>query len=94
MREAALGLGRPRREDAQSARARMLDAGEPERRLADPGLALEHERRRPCRRSADEGAEGGELLLSADDLDGHRARRRGYVTTILPCIQGCSPHMK
>ncbi len=46
------GRARPRpvgREDAQTLRARTLDAREPERRLADPGLALEHERGGPSR---------------------------------------------
>ena len=41
--ERALRLGRPRREDGRSLRARLLDARLPERRLADPRLPLEHE---------------------------------------------------
>ena len=49
MREAALGLGRLRHEDAQTPRACMLDAREPQRRLADARLALEHERNRRLR---------------------------------------------
>ena len=53
--EAALGFGRSRRQHAKPRVARMLDPGEPERRLPDPGLALEHERGQPCRRSVDEG---------------------------------------
>jgi hypothetical protein len=40
--EATLGLGRARYEDAQTARTRVLDTREPERRLSDSGLALEN----------------------------------------------------
>ena len=71
--EAALGLGRSRREDAQSTRARMLDAGQPERRLPDPRIALQHECGRPFPHVVDEGVKGGELLLPADDLEHHRS---------------------
>ena len=70
VREPALGLGRPRREHAQAPPARSLDAREPERRLADPRLALEHERGRPLVGAVDEGVERGELLVPADDLPG------------------------
>jgi hypothetical protein len=64
--EAALGLGRSRREHTQSQRARMLDACEPETRLPDPRLALDHERSRPSPLVVDEGEERGELLLSGN----------------------------
>ena len=69
MSEATLGLGGSRRENAQSPRARMLDTGKPERRLPDARFALEHERSRSFPHFADEGVEGGEFLLSADDLE-------------------------
>jgi hypothetical protein len=65
--EPTLGLGRPRRKDAQSPLAGRLDACEPERRLPDARLALEHECRRPSRRSVEEGVECVEFLLPADD---------------------------
>ena len=68
MGEAALGLGRSRREDAQSLRVRVLEARQPEGRLADTGIALEHERGGPSVRLGHEGMERGELLLPADDL--------------------------
>src|SRR5436305_1756582 len=44
MSETALDLRRSRQENAEPARARELDARDPERRLADPSLALQHER--------------------------------------------------
>ena len=45
--ECALRLGRPRREDAQPPPARGFDSLAPERRLADPGLALQRDRAEP-----------------------------------------------
>ena len=72
--EAVLGLGRSRREDAQSSRPRMLDAGKPDRRLPNAGLALEHERAGPSLRLADEGVYGAELLFPADDPEDHLSR--------------------
>ena len=71
VREPALGLGRSRREDTHTPRTRVLDAGEPERRLPDTRFALEHERSRPSLRSGDESAEESEFLVSADDLGHH-----------------------
>ena len=96
MSEGPLGLGGSRREDAEPQRARMLDPIEPERRLPDARAALEHERCGPGLGPADEVTEGRELLLPTDDLDRHPlgGRRGAYVTRTLPCIQGCSPHMK
>ena len=44
VREPGLGLGRPAREDAVAARPRGVDPCEPERRLADPRLAVEEQR--------------------------------------------------
>jgi hypothetical protein len=60
----------------------VVDAGKPKRRLADPGLTLEHERGRPLLIAVDERAERGELFLSANDVRDRRARRQGYVMTI------------
>src|SRR5437773_11612393 len=76
MSEAALGLRRPRQEDAQPTRARELDAREPERRLADPGVALQHERGSPTLPPADEGLDRGASFLPADDLERHVPRDR------------------
>ena len=44
-----LRFSRPRHEDAEPSFTRSLDPGEPERRLPDACLALEHERQRPFR---------------------------------------------
>jgi len=71
MSEGALRLGRSRREDTNASRARMPHAGKPERRLADPRLALQHERTCASLRPADEAVDRGEFLLSADDLEPH-----------------------
>jgi hypothetical protein len=71
--EAALGLGRSRRENAQSPRAHMLDA-EPERRLPDARVALEHECSGPSLRFVDEDMEAAKFLLPADDLEHHPPR--------------------
>ena len=68
VREPTLGLRGSRRKHAHPARARILDPGEPERRLADAGLTLEHERSRLLVRAADEGLKRGQLLIPADDL--------------------------
>jgi hypothetical protein len=57
--EAALGLGRSRRENAQSLRARMLDTRKPERRLPDTRVTLDDESSGPSPRFADEGVKGG-----------------------------------
>ena len=46
---------------------RLLDAGQPQRRLADPGLALEQQRRRAGRPVLGERGERGELALSPHD---------------------------
>ena len=71
MSEAALRLGRLRREGADSLHARMPDAGKPERRLADACLAFEHEYRGPFAHVVHESGLGGELVLPADDLGHH-----------------------
>jgi hypothetical protein len=67
-----LRLGGARCEYAESSLARVLDACEPERGLADAGLACEHERCGPVLCSFDEGAERRELVLPADDVYGRR----------------------
>ena len=46
VRERALGLGRARREDAETLLVRFFDRRTPKRGLPDPRLALEHERPR------------------------------------------------
>ena len=73
--EPVLGLSGSGRENAQSARPRMLDACKPERRLADASFTLEHECSGPFLHPADQAADGGELLLSADDREPHRLAR-------------------
>lgn len=50
----------------------MLDACEPERGLADAGLAFEHEGCGAFLCPFDEGAENRELVLPADDVYGRR----------------------
>ena len=72
VREPALCLGGPGAEHAQPPRGGLLDADDPERRLADAGLAFEHERSRASFFAFDEGPEGGELLFPADNLGAHR----------------------
>jgi hypothetical protein len=47
----------------------------PERRLSDPGFALEHECSGTSFHFADEGVKGGDFGLSADDLEQHAAKR-------------------
>ncbi len=76
VRERPLRLGRSRREDAQAPLARLLDCGEPERRLPDPRLAFQQERARRGPRLVEERGHGGELLLSGDDLECHLSRDR------------------
>ena len=67
--ETALGLRRSRQKDAEPTRARDLDAREPERRLADPSLTLQHERGSPTLGPADESLDRGAVFLPADDLE-------------------------
>src|SRR5206468_8425614 len=47
----------------------------PERRLADPSFAFEHQRGGRLPGSVEERGDGGELLFSADDLGGHGVPR-------------------
>ena len=93
MSEGPLGLGRTGRENMASPRSRILGAGKPECRLPDARVALEHECRGPVLYLINERPDGGELRLPADDVERARAARP-YVTTILPCIHECNPHMK
>lgn len=67
----ALGLCRARGEDARSQRARLLDARKPQGGFPDAGFALEHECGGTTRLSADEGLDGGEFHLPADNLERH-----------------------
>ena len=83
VREPSLRFGRPREEDAEAKFTCGFDARKPERRLPDPRLALEHHRRRSVGAPVEEGREGRELLVSADDLDCHLASQR-MVTEVLP----------
>ena len=76
-RQPRLGAARPRHQYAQPALARVRDAGLPERRLADPRSAGEHERARRDL-GLDEAADRLELRVTADDL-GLRVR---HMTTL------------
>ncbi len=74
VREPALRLRRSRREHTRPCERAQLDARQPERRLADPGVTLEHERGRPVARLVHERRDDGELLVPADDLERHLPR--------------------
>jgi hypothetical protein len=63
-----LRLGRPRQKDTQPPLTRILDAGQPERRLADSRLAFQHQCLRSVGRLVEEGVDGAEFLVSADDF--------------------------
>ena len=67
-REPCLCLRGPRRQDPKSPGGRELDPREPQRRLADPGLAGDHGDRRQLFGRVDEIEECGELLLPADEI--------------------------
>ena len=71
-RERGLGLGRARRGRPEPAAACLLEPLAPERRLADPGPARDHERPRPLG-AVEEGADLGQLALATEQL-GHRSR--------------------
>ena len=91
VREPALGLRRPRREDAHPPRVGVLDAGKPERRLPDAGLTLEHEPGRPCRHVVDEGEDDATFFLSADDLQRHLAAIVTGAAEKASCDRGKAP---
>jgi hypothetical protein len=69
----------------------MVDAGKPQRRLADTRFALKDEYCEPGPGLVEERADGGELCIPADDPERVRAAQL-YVTTIMPCIHGRNPH--
>ena len=73
-----LHLRGPCGEDSEPAFPRGLDAGEPERRLSDSRLALQHDRRHPRRgRSIHEGSKRAQLVVSAQDIHAcHLLQRR------------------
>jgi hypothetical protein len=81
VREALLRLGGPRLEDAEPHGPGMLDAVEPDRRLPDPGAALEHERREPGLGPVEKVANRRELRLPTDDLEHHRRHEAGGTLT-------------
>jgi hypothetical protein len=80
-REAGLGLGRARRENAKAPPAGRLSGREPDRCLSDSGLAREHGRTREAVR-VEEAGERLELVLPADGMgtgDGHGSHGKVYV---------------
>ena len=70
--ERALGLDGPCGEHPPSASRRVLERREQQRRLADPSLALDHQRSRPARVGVHELEQEPEFLLSADDHMRHQ----------------------
>jgi hypothetical protein len=66
-RELRLRAGRTRGEDAIAALGRGLDAGAPERRLADARLSLEQQPSRARLGAVDEGSYQREFVVPADD---------------------------
>ncbi len=67
-RQLLLGLGGPRSQHSQPLRAGGLHPCQPERRLANSGVACENECTRPLARLLDEGVERRQLFVPADDL--------------------------
>jgi len=65
-RETGLTLGRTAVEHTHPPLASVPQPGPPHRRLADPGLTREHERRRQV--AVEKGGDGGKLLVPADNL--------------------------
>src|SRR5262249_22384610 len=90
MRQSLLSLGGARHQHTQAAFVRVLDAREPERRLADARLTLEHEGGGARVRWLDEGTEGVKLLLPADDVYGRRPRRRRSCPASTGAYRRCS----
>ena len=64
--ELGLGLDRLRGEDRVTACQRTRSNLRPDRRLADPGLALEHERRRAAVEHVKEPVAGGKIVVATD----------------------------
>ena len=75
VRELRLALRRARLQHAETARIGSPHRLEPERRLADPRLAVEDERGRTFGRAVEEAPGCGELLLAADDRGLHATSR-------------------
>ena len=78
IRHPELDLGRPGGKDAEPPLARGFDTREPERRLPDSRLTLEHERSHPSRgRRVEEGSQQAQLVVPAQDIHaGHLLQRR------------------
>src|SRR5262245_39905447 len=74
--EAAFGLGWPRGKNAPTQQTRVLDTCQPERRLSNPRLALEHECRRLVGGTIKESIERAELYVAPDDTG------RGHTTIV------------
>lgn len=66
--EAPLGLHRSRRNHQQASLACGCDRREPERRLPDPRLALDHESGWPFDGTVEEGRQQAELRPAPDDV--------------------------
>jgi hypothetical protein len=66
--EAPLGLRRSRQNHAQARSRAAATAREPERRLPDPRLALDHESGRPFDGTVEERRHQAELRLAPDDV--------------------------
>ena len=71
-----LGLGGPRRDNSVASIPSCPDGRQPQRRLSDSGLALEHDCGRPIGRTVEERPDPTELLLATKDIARHR--RSGY----------------
>jgi hypothetical protein len=87
-RELGLGLRGSRGQDPVTAGVRRINAGQPESRLADPGLARQHGGARKILASVEQPDDRFELFLPADKLlgrNGHvlntvRRRKSGQLT--------------
>jgi hypothetical protein len=73
--ELALRFRRPGRKDPQRPLTGGLDRSQPEARLADAGLALEHDGARPVACTVEEAVQGGHLVVTAHELDCHVSDR-------------------
>jgi hypothetical protein len=74
VRERALRLCRSGAHDREAGRVRPLQRGRPQRRLADPRLAADHQRDRRRALFAQERLEPLELLLASHQVSLHRPR--------------------
>ena len=89
-RERGLGLGRARRGRPEPAAAGLLEPLAPERRLADPGPARDHERPRPLG-AVEEGADLGQLALATEQLGHARESMTPVRRRVLPGAAKGSP---